>query len=316
MSPKVSVVMSVCNGEKYLREAIDSILDQTFTDFEFIIINDGSTDGTREILESYSDSRIFLLHQKNVGLTKSLNKGLKMVRGEYIARQDADDISFPNRLERQIAFLDKNPEIAMVGSACVRINHDGKYIDLIKYPTDNESIKTALLKFNPFWHTSILIRKRCLDKVGYYREFFKFTQDYDLWLRISEKYKVANIAEPLVKYRFELNSITVNKLEEQLLMRDLARKMALERKEKGTDRFLVKSYEDQIKLSSIADRNNYQKEVETILRNWIKKLTDIGETKTAQSLAIKLVKNNPKKIKSYNIYLKSLRNYIMGTLLK
>jgi len=115
--PKISVIMSVYNGEKYLREAIESILNQTFRDFEFIIINDGSTDKTSEILSSYNDPRIVIINNKrNIGLTKSLNKGLKMVKGEYIARQDADDVSLPERLERMVNFLDMNRDVGLLGS--------------------------------------------------------------------------------------------------------------------------------------------------------------------------------------------------------
>ena len=115
--PKISVVMAVYNGEKYLREAIDSILNQTFKDFEFIIVNDGSTDRTREILESFIDPRIVLIHQEHMGLTKSLNRGIALAKGKYIARQDADDISMAERLEKQFNFLESHENVALLGTA-------------------------------------------------------------------------------------------------------------------------------------------------------------------------------------------------------
>ncbi|HKQ33129.1 MAG TPA: glycosyltransferase family A protein, partial [Thermodesulfobacteriota bacterium] len=117
MTPKVTVLMTVYNGEKFLNEAIDGILNQTFRDFEFLIINDGSTDGSREIIKSYKDPRINLVdNESNIGLTASLNRGLSLAGGEYIARQDADDISLPERLEKQISILERNPDIALLGS--------------------------------------------------------------------------------------------------------------------------------------------------------------------------------------------------------
>jgi glycosyltransferase involved in cell wall biosynthesis len=313
--PKVTVLMPSYNAEKYLGEAVESILNQTFEDFEFIIINDGSTDKSADIIESYSDKRIKAIHnQKNIGLIKTLNKGIYLSKGKYIARQDADDISLPDRLKKQVQFLDERPEIAMVGSAAIRINRDGKVLDVIKYPADNKSIKNSLLRQNTFWHTSVMLRKECLNEVGSYREFFKYIEDYDLWLRISERYKVANFSEPLVKYRFQLNSVTVKNLKEQLIMQDITKKIALERKKKGTDRFLIKSYKDQNDLFSTANNSHYQAEVENILVGWIRKFTKIGETKGAQSLALALIKNNPKKIKNYKVYLNCLRRHIKTTL--
>ena len=124
-NPKVAVLMSVYNGEKYLREAINSILSQTFNDFEFLIINDGSTDGTADILKSYTDSRIKIINnEKNIGLTKSLNKGLKIAKGEYIARQDADDISMPERLKEEVAFLEIHKDYAVVGTFVKILNEN------------------------------------------------------------------------------------------------------------------------------------------------------------------------------------------------
>ncbi len=128
-NPKVSVIMSVYNGDKYLREAIESILNQTFTDFEFIIVNDGSTDNSLEIIESYDDERIKTINnKKNIGLTKSLNKALKFAKGKYIARQDADDVSLPNRFEKQVEYLDSHPEVALVGTSVYLIDENGKII--------------------------------------------------------------------------------------------------------------------------------------------------------------------------------------------
>ena len=162
--PKVSVVMSVYNGERHLREAVDSILNQTFGDLEFIIVDDGSRDRTWEILQSYDDSRIVLLrNEQNIGLTKSLNRGLAATRGEYVARMDADDVSLPQRLERQVGFLDQHPEIGLVGCAFLQINEGGQEFEIFHPPLKNEDIQERLRVENCFCHGVALFRHRCLE---------------------------------------------------------------------------------------------------------------------------------------------------------
>ncbi len=232
--PKVTVLMSVYNGEKYLREAIDSILNQTFKDFESIIINDGSTDSSREIILSYNDPRIRLIdNEKNTGLTHSLNKGLQLAKGEYIARQDADDISLPERLERMTDFLDKNKDVELLGSSFINIDEKGKELSVSLLNTDDKEIKNMLLSGNHFGFE--MFRKRVMEKVGFYREEFRYAQDYDLALRIAEVSKVANIKEPLYKYRITPNSISTVKRIEQDKYAELARELAREKKTKGSD---------------------------------------------------------------------------------
>jgi glycosyltransferase involved in cell wall biosynthesis len=233
--PKVSVIMSVYNGEKYLQEAVDSILNQTFTDFEFIIINDGSKDKTKEILESYSDPRIRLFHQKNIGLTKSLNRGLKHATGEYIARMDADDISMKNRFKKQVDFLNKNSNIGLIGTWASLIDNDGKNFHNWTLPLEHNSILDRLSESNSFMHGSVMFRKHCVDVVGGYRQEFKYCQDYDLWIRIIEKYNAANIGEFLYKLRRANNSISREKISHQLYFHILTQELAKERKKHGFD---------------------------------------------------------------------------------
>ncbi len=243
--PKITVLMSVYNGEKYLREATDSILNQTFRDFEFIIINDGSTDDTSEILENYDDPRIIVINnRKNIGLTKSLNKGLRMAKGEYIARQDADDISFPQRLEKEVNFLEKHKRVGLIGSSFQLISENGKSLTTHKVLTTNEEIKKGLREGNRFGHGSVMFRRECLDKVGFYREEFRSAQDYDLWLRISEKYNVANISEPLYKWRASFKAVSIAKKDEQDKYAEFARELARERREQWTDRLQTSTKEE------------------------------------------------------------------------
>ena len=200
--PKVTILMSVYNGERYLREAIDSILNQTFRDFEFLIINDGSTDSTKEILNSYRDPRIKIINnKKNIGLTKSLNKGLRLASGEYIARQDADDISLPQRLEKQVEFLDSNSQTALVGSWTEVIDENEKTQEVWHSLAQPHLLRWRLLFCNQFTHCAIMFRKNIVMQIEGYSEKMSSAQDYDLWSRISFYWGVANIPEVLVKWR-------------------------------------------------------------------------------------------------------------------
>lgn len=199
-NPKISVIMSVYNGERYLREAIESILNQTFTDFEFIIVNDGSTDSSLEIIQSYDDERIKIINnEKNIGLTKSLNKALKVARGEYIARQDADDISLPNRFEEQIKYLERHPEVALLGTNIYKIDENGKIIG--KYIVLAKPSIKDLFNGNQFNHGSVMFKKEVIDELGGYNELFKYAQDYELWLRIAKHYNIRNVTQILYKLR-------------------------------------------------------------------------------------------------------------------
>jgi len=201
--PEVTVLMAVYNGERYLREAIESILSQTFQDFEFLIINDGSTDRTREIVLSYADPRIRLVdNEGNLGQTRSLNRGLERAQGQFIARQDADDISEPERLARQVAFLEANPELALVGTWATMIDAQGVPIGAEEFPCDCTQIRWCLLFFNPFVHGSVMLRKSAVPgQIGFYNEAITYAQDYELWSRIARSLPVANVGEHLVKLR-------------------------------------------------------------------------------------------------------------------
>jgi glycosyltransferase involved in cell wall biosynthesis len=228
--PKVSVVMAVYNGEKYVHESIDSILCQTFDDFEFIIINDASTDITPEILRSYKDPRIIILNNpENIGLTRSLNRGLKFARGEYIARMDADDISLPNRFECQVAYLDAHLEVGLLATSFLFIDESGND-KMISRPATDQQFKEKLMKGNQFCHGVVMFRRACIDKIGGYREEYRYAQDYDLWLRIMEKYGVASLDEVLFKYRINFSSISVTRLAKQNALHSIARECARQRK--------------------------------------------------------------------------------------
>jgi glycosyltransferase involved in cell wall biosynthesis len=222
-NPKVTVLMPVYNGEKYLDEAIDSILGQTFKDFEFLIVNDGSTDKTGEILKSYNDLRIKIINnEKNIGLTKSLNKGLKSARGEYIARQDADDISMPERLEKEVEFLEMHQDYAVVGTFAKIINENSKILYFLERPVEDSKIREVFKKDNCIIHGSSMIRKACLSEIGFYNELMLRSQDYELWLRLSKKYRFANIAKYLYMWRKHNENIEAKFIGEQKIFVILA----------------------------------------------------------------------------------------------
>jgi len=209
VAPQVAVIMSVYNGARYLREAVDSILKQSFIDFEFIIINDGSTDETQRIIDSYEDKRIISIPQDNRGLATSLNRGIKVARAEYVARIDADDMALPNRLQQQVLFLDNNPTYVIVGSFMEFITADGHPIYIQETPLSSTDIKKSIESAsNPFLHPSVMIRKIPLLNCGLYNEALLSGQDRDLYYRLMKEGEMANLPICLGKYRLTPGAIT------------------------------------------------------------------------------------------------------------
>lgn len=215
-NPKVSVIMPVYNGEPFLLEAVDSILAQTYTDFELLVINDGSTDDTVAILQSYDDPRIMLIHNDgNLGLIATLNRGIDLARGEYLVRMDCDDISLPERLRKQADFLDANPRVGVCG---IWYREFG---DLVSRTTrcapDHASIKCGML-FNPtIGHPSVIMRKSALLANGLrYDPGYRHAEDYQLWAQALKFFEFANLPEVLLYYRVHECQITRSCAEEQM----------------------------------------------------------------------------------------------------
>jgi len=207
-NPLVSVLMPVYNGEKYLNEAIDSILRQTYSDFEFIIVNDGSTDKTEEIILSYADERIrYVKNEENIRLIRTLNKGIDLAKGKYIARMDADDISFQNRLEVQVQFMENNPQIGLCGSFLKTI---GNKIGTVRFHTDDDTIRFRLLFSTYLRHPSVMIRKEVIQNHNImYNADYLHVEDHKMWVDISKHTKLAIIPELLIKYRVHDDNISV-----------------------------------------------------------------------------------------------------------
>ena len=215
-NPKVTVLMSVYNGERYLNQAVDSILKQTFNDFEFLIINDGSSDSTAEILKGHNDPRMQIINnEKNIGLSKSLNKGLAMSKGNYIARMDADDISLPERLANQVDFLETHTDVDVLGSAVQIIGDDGKSSFVCQFPTEHGLIKWCLYFYNPIPHPTVMMRRQVLEISGGYSSNMIYAQDYDLWGRLSGAARLANLPDVLLYLRKHDANISNSHLTQQ-----------------------------------------------------------------------------------------------------
>ena len=202
LHPTVSVLMCVYNGEKYLKEAIDSILLQTYTDFELVIINDGSTDSSEDIILLYNDNRIkYFKNETNIRLQASLNKGLEKCSGRLIARMDADDISLPTRFQKQVDFFESHPEIGVLGTGFVFIEGNGTQLESVKYPASSSAIQWSLFFTCPIVHPSTMMRREVVDMVGGYNEQLKHAEDYDLWCRLCFLTKFSNLENTLLKLR-------------------------------------------------------------------------------------------------------------------
>ena len=202
---KISVLMSVYNADKYLTEAMDSILAQTYPDFEMIVVNDKSTDKSGDILKAFAqkDPRIVILENaQNLGLTRSLNRGLAIAKGEYVARMDADDISAPDRFQKQVLFLDMHPDYSFVSCIGRYIDENGNPEQLRPFPETNEEIYAMMPKVDAVMHPGVMFRRKDIAQIGNYCEDFRVVQDYDLWFRgMAAGYKFYNIQEPLVLFR-------------------------------------------------------------------------------------------------------------------
>lgn len=216
--PEISVIMGVYNGERYVGEAIESILSQSYDDFEFIIVDDCSTDRTNEIIKSYNDPRIKIIRlERNHGLAYALNIAAKESKGKYIARMDSDDISLNERFERQILFFSKNQDVSVLGTSYYEIDSSGEIIGEKKFPSDDKDIKSVMIKINPFFHASIMMKKESLEESGFYNGSLRMLEDYDLWIRMSKKCKLANMDESLIKRRYHEGNVCLTTDNAQLL---------------------------------------------------------------------------------------------------
>jgi len=225
--PLVSVIIPTYNKSQYLREAIKSVLNQTYKNIEVIVVDDGSTDNTKEIVESFNDSRIIYIFQENKGPAIARNTGIKKAQGEYIAFLDSDDLWLKEKLEKQVDFMEKNSEIGLLGTGCYEVTDKGKIIGKKIFPIKNKILQKDLIKYNSFIQSSVMIRKEVFDKVGLYDKSFRESEDYELWLRIAGNYKVRNLAEALTIKRYYREGLSPAKDKKQLYFVLEAKKAAI-----------------------------------------------------------------------------------------
>jgi len=252
-APLISVVMPVYNGRQYLSEAVESILDQTFRDFEFVIIDDGSTDGSLDVLQTYAqrDRRIRIISRPNTGLVGALNDGLAEAKGTLIVRMDADDISLPERLARQVHYMECNPDCVAAGSSHYIITSRGETIGEMMAETAADRISLMLLEgLSVLAHPATIIRADALRRVGGYRAEFVHAEDYDLWLRLDEIGELGNLPETLFKYRWHFESICQKQTATQ------CRHVIKARTEAHRRRGMIDGIENTAALSKIASRRS------------------------------------------------------------
>ncbi|MDR3593876.1 glycosyltransferase [Clostridium sp.] len=288
--PMVTVLMSVYNGEKFLEEAIESILNQTFSDFEFLIINDGSTDNSVKIIESFEDSRIRLINnEKNLKLIASLNKGVSLAKGKYIARMDCDDISMPDRLEKEVKFLESNQEYGLVGTWYTVIDGEGVEKYNRSYPSNNELIKLFLSLNCPLAHGSIMGKTELFKQNAYGSKEHYAVEDYELWVRMAKTTKIHNIPEYLFKYRIYGESFSDSKTQ---LMYDQTLEMSKKLYIKNKNQ-----YKELIKKQILEDAYKEEKEEAVVyinqwLKSFAKRFLYVHEFGYALRLYIKHIKTN------------------------
>ncbi len=220
----ITVLMPAYNAAKYIDEAIESVLAQSFKNFELLIINDGSTDDTGKIINGYTDERVIVKHIEHSGVSKALNKGLSIAKGKYIARFDADDICLPERLEKQFQFLEQHPDYVLTGSDAFYIMEDGSPLFSFNCRgyTDND-IRSKLFVFCPVIHSAVMFRKQAVIDAGGYSLYAHNFEDYLLWVQLAGTGKLHNIPEPLIKVRFNPSSVTIDEKWRGKQFRDLKR---------------------------------------------------------------------------------------------
>jgi glycosyltransferase involved in cell wall biosynthesis len=228
--PRVSVVMPAFNGAHWLQRALASLLTQTFADIEVIVVDDGSTDDTAAIVADAAakDPRIVILHQQQSGIATALNRGVAEARGEYIGRLDTDDIAAPDRFERQVAFMDAHPDVGVVGGSMVRIDAHDRKLHRMRYPTEN--VATEMLKYSALAHPAVLMRRSLLLELGGYRRAFRYSGDYDLWLRMAERTHLANLPDVVTYYRVHPAQVSLTHTRFQTGCAIVAREIAFMRR--------------------------------------------------------------------------------------
>jgi glycosyltransferase involved in cell wall biosynthesis len=235
--PSVSIVLPVRDGAAFVVQAIKSILDQTLSDLELLVIDDGSQDATPAILAKFaaSDPRVRIFTQPPVGVAGALNRGMTEARAALVARMDADDIAAPERLAVQVAALNDRPKVAGLGSSCRVIDRNGKILGYRRVPTRSDQIRGLLRQTNCMIHPTMVLRRDAVLGIGSYRPAFRYCEDFDLWLRLSEHYDLLNVPDTLLDYRVHDHQLTWKNLEERALVELGATALAARRRKGFSD---------------------------------------------------------------------------------
>jgi len=298
-STKVTVLMPAYNAEKYIAEAIQSVLQQTFRDFRLLIVDDGSTDNTLQIIQSFSDNRIDVIHQSHKGIAAALNKGLLKTASEYIARFDADDICFPERLLQQVSFLDSHPDYIIVGSEAEYISENGEHLFHFKsVGHTHEQIIRKIYSYCPFIHSSVMYKKDAVIKAGGYSVHAHNFEDYLLWMQLLKSGKFYNLPQQLISVRFNPASVTIDERWRGRFFRKMKRDIIC----KGTITEKEGSH-----LLSIIKRQDFQniKEGAYYALCGKKILLNSHQRKKARPLFSKAISRYPYRFDNYALYLLS-----------
>jgi len=293
--PLVSVGMAVCNVERFLPEAIESVLAQTLSDFELIVVDFGSTDRSKEIAQAFAakDSRVRVHQVSPCGLPEARNAAFRLARGRFFAVMDADDVCLPQRLQREVEFMEAHPEIGLLGGATDWIDAQGRSLGVRSFPTEDREIRSELTSRFPFCHPTILLRRATFEAIGGYRKAFVCGHDYDLGARIAEKSRCANLDQVVLQYRIHPHQISLQRQRQQTLSK-LATQAAAERRAGGLADGL--DLVDQI-TPSVLDQLGVPKDrVRSTLaadrRNWIRSMAAAGEYSAALETASDLLRDH------------------------
>ncbi len=299
-SPAVSILLPVHNGIRHLRPAVDSILAQTLRDFEFIMIDDGSTDGSADLLRQYAqtDSRIRLVSRPNKGLTVTLNEGIALAAAPLLARMDADDIALPQRLEKQLAYLQDHPDCVLVGSAVLVIDPEGLPIRQMCSEQTHEEIDHAHLNRGwPMVHPAVMMRTAAVRQIGGYRDQYDTLEDLDLFLRLAEIGKLANLPDLLLKYRQHFSSVTHRRYELQRQIRQAIFDETYARRG-------IVAPPSTAATAGSEPRHRYQQH-----RSWAWAALKAGNVGTARKHALATVRQAPWRVDSWKVLACALRGH-------
>jgi glycosyltransferase involved in cell wall biosynthesis len=295
IEPLVSVVMVVCNVDRFLAESIESILGQTFTDFEFIIVDYGSTDSSKDIVTRYAanDTRVRLHEIPPCGLGEARNAACSLARGQYIALMDADDVALPERLRLGVDFMARNPNVGLLGGAVQWINVMGQPLYISRVPTDDKQLRRSLDVHCPFWQPTVLLRKEAFALSGGYRDAFAPAEDYDLWLRVTEYVQCANLEQVVLKYRMHPHQVSIRKKRQQTLGILAAQRSAVLRRARQPDPFnSIEIITSKVLADLGVDESRQERKFVDESQSWIRHMSLAGESSVALDTAVELLRTN------------------------